>query len=156
MFAAAAALWWIYFDLSGAAAKRRLAVEGGQGSKHGVHDFYLYVHLPLAISLAAVAVGLEHAVLHGADLRLAAETRWVLGIATGGYLLSAAIMQAQLSRRVRGALLWPGAGVPLALLIAVLDLSPTVTMGTLSAVLAAGVLTGFLLHRRGEVRTAKA
>jgi len=155
-FVAAAALWWIYFDLSGGAAKRRLADEEGQVSKHGVHDFYLYVHLPLAISLAAVAVGLEHAVQHGADLHLAPETRWVLGIATGGYLLSAAIMQAQLSRQVRAALLWPGAGVPLALLIALLDFSPAVTMGTLAAVLAAGVLTGFVLHRRGEVRTAKA
>jgi len=155
-FAAAAALWWIYFDLSGGAAKRRLAAEGDQVSKHGVHDFYLYVHLPLAISLAAVAVGLEHAVLHGADPHLTTETRWLLGIATAGYLLSAAIMQAQLSRRVRGAVLWPGAGVPLALLIALLDLSPTTTLGVLAAVLGSGVLTGFLLHRHGEVRTAKA
>jgi low temperature requirement protein LtrA len=154
-FAAAAALWWIYFDLSGGAAKRRLAAEGEQASKHGVHDFYLYVHLPLAISLAAVAVGLEHAVLHGADPHLAAGTRWVLGIATGGYLLSAAIMQAQLSRRVRGAVLWPGAGVPLALLIALLDLSPAITLAVLAAVLGGGVVAGFLLHRRGEVRTAK-
>lgn len=155
-FAAAAALWWIYFDLSGGAAKRRLAAEGDQVSKHGVHDFYLYVHLPLAISLAAVAVGLEHTVLHGADPHLTTGTRWVLGIATGGYLLSAAIMQAQLSRRVRGAVLWPGAGVPLALLIALLDLSPTTTLGLLAALLGSGVLAGFLLHRHGEVRTAKA
>ncbi|WP_433304839.1 low temperature requirement protein A [Actinoplanes sp. CA-030573] len=154
-FTAAAALWWIYFDLSGGAAKRRLAVEGGEISKHGVHDFYLYVHLPLAISLAAVAVGLEEVVVHGADAHLEAGTRWVLGIATAGYLLSSAVMQAQLSGRVRGAVLWPGAGVPLALLIVLLDLSPAVTMGLLAAVLIAGVVTGFVLHRRGEVRTAK-
>jgi low temperature requirement protein LtrA len=154
-FVAAAALWWIYFDLSGGAAKRRLAVEDGEVTKHGVHDFYVYVHLPLAISLAAVAVGLEHVVLHGADPHVDAGPRWVLGVAIGGYLLSAAVMQAHLSGRVRGAVLWPGAGMPLALLIALLDLSPIVTVGMLAAVLVAGVLTGFLLHRSGEVRTAK-
>jgi low temperature requirement protein LtrA len=153
-FVVAAALWWIYFDLSGGAAKRRLATEGDV-TKHGVHDFYVYVHLPLAVSLAAVAVGLEHAVLHGADDHLSAGTRWVLGIATAGYLLSAAVMQAQLGGRARGALLWPGAGVPLVLLIVLLDLSPALTMGLLAVVAVTGVLTGFLLHRSGEVRTAK-
>jgi hypothetical protein len=72
-----------------------------------------------------------------------------------GYLFSAAVMQAQLGRRVRGALVWPGAGVPLALVIAVLDLAPVATTGLLAAVLIAGVVTGFLLHRSGEVRAAK-
>jgi low temperature requirement protein LtrA len=154
-FVVAAALWWVYFDLSGGAAKRRLALEDEEVTKHGVHDFYVYIHLPLAVSLAAVAVGLEHAVLHGADDHLTAGTRWVLGIATAGYLLSAAVMQAQLGRRVRGALLWPGAGVPLVLLIALLDLAPIATVWLLAVVAVAGVVTGFLLHRAGEVRTAK-
>jgi low temperature requirement protein LtrA len=155
-FVVAAALWWIYFDLSGGAAKRRLAAEGDHAAKHGVHDFYVYVHLPLAVSLAAVAVGLEHAVLHGADDHLTAGTIWVLAIATAGYLLSAAVMQGWLGQRVRGAVLWPGAGVPLVLLIALLDLSPVVTVWLFAAVAVAGVGTGFLLHRSGEVRTAKA
>jgi low temperature requirement protein LtrA len=154
-FIVAAALWWIYFDLSGGAAKRRLAAEGDEVTKHGVHDFYVYVHLPLAVSLAAVAVGLEHAVLHGADDHLSAGTRWVLAIATAGYLLSAAVMQAQLGERIRGAVLWPGAGVPLALLIAALDLSPVLTVCLFAVLTVAGVLTGFVLHRKGEVRTAK-
>ncbi|MEV7621737.1 low temperature requirement protein A [Actinoplanes sp. NPDC089786] len=154
-FVVAAALWWIYFDLSGGAAKRRLTEEGDEVTKHGVHDFYVYIHLPLAISLAAVAVGLEHAVLHGADDHLTAGTRWVLGIATAGYLLSAAVMQAQLGGRVRGAVLWPGAGTPLAMLIALLDLSAVMTVVLFAALTAAGVVAGFLLHRSGEVRTAK-
>ena len=153
-FVSAVTLWWIYFDLAGGAAKRRLTAEGDV-TKHGVHDFYVYVHLPLAVSLAAVAVGLEHAVLHGADDHLSAGTRWTLGIATAAYLLSAAAMQAQVGGRVRGAVLWPGAGVPLVLLIALLDLSPRLTMGLFAAVLVAGVLAGFQLHRKGEVRTAK-
>jgi hypothetical protein len=41
------------------------------------------------------------------------------------------------------------------LVIAVLDLAPVATTGLLAAVLIAGVVTGFLLHRSGEVRTAK-
>ncbi|WP_250032769.1 low temperature requirement protein A [Paractinoplanes maris] len=154
-FTVAAALWWVYFDLSGGAAKRRLAAEGDAVTKHGVHDFYVYVHLPLAVSLAAVAVGLEHAVLHGADPHLSAGTRWVLGIAAAGYLLSAGLMQAHLGRSVRGSLIWPGAGMLLVLVVVLLDLSPVATVGLLAAVLVAGVLVGFQLHRAGEVRTAK-
>jgi low temperature requirement protein LtrA len=130
-------------------------MEDGEVTKHGVHDFYVYVHLPLAISLAAAAVGLEHVVLHGADPHVDAGPRWLLGIAISGYLLSAAVMQAHLSGSVRGAVLWPGAGILLALIIALLDLSPIFTVGVLAAGLVAGVLTGFLLHRSGEVRTAK-
>jgi low temperature requirement protein LtrA len=154
-FLVAAALWWVYFDLSGAAAKRRLTRDGDDVTKHGVHDFYIYSHLSLTISLVAVAVGLEHAVLHGGDTHLAPETRWLLGAAVAGYLLSAAAMQAKLGRRVRGAVVWPGAGVPLAVAITVLDLTPAAITGLLAAVLIAGVVTGFLLHRSGEVRTAK-
>ncbi|MEV4701964.1 low temperature requirement protein A [Actinoplanes sp. NPDC049316] len=154
-FVIAAALWWVHFDLSGGAAKRRLVEEGGDDTRQGVHDFYVYEHLPLAVSLAAVAVGLEHAVLHGADGHLATGTRWVLGIGAAGYLLSVALLQAGMSRQVRGALVWPGAGVPLALLIVALDLSPVPTLGLLAALTIAGVVAGFLLHRAGEVRTAK-
>ncbi|MGA5299464.1 low temperature requirement protein A [Nucisporomicrobium flavum] len=154
-FSVAAALWWVYFDLSGGAAKRRLVEEGGDDTRQGVHDFYVYEHLPLAVSLAAVAVGLEHAVLHGADDHLTAGTRWVLGIGAAGYLFSVALLQAGMSGQVRGALLWPGAGVPLALLVVALDLPPVPTLGLLAALTVAGVVAGFLLHRAGEVRTAK-
>lgn len=87
-FVVAAALWWSYFDLSGGAAKRRLVEEGADRTQQGVHDFYLYSHLPLALFLATTAVGLEHAVMHGTDEHLSAGTRWMLGIGLAGYLLS--------------------------------------------------------------------
>jgi low temperature requirement protein LtrA len=154
-FVIAAGLWWIYFDLSGGAAKRRLLEEGGGGTRQGVHDFYVYAHLPVAVSLAAVAVGLEHAVLHGADDHLSGGTRGVLAAGLGGYLLSNALMQGTLARRVGPALLWPGAGAPLVVLIAILDLPPVPTVGLMAAVVLAGVVTGFLQHRAGQVRTAK-
>jgi low temperature requirement protein LtrA len=154
-FVVAAALWWSYFDLSGGAAKRRLVEEGSDRTRQGVHDFYVYSHLPLALFLATTAVGLEHAVLHGGDDRLSVGTRWVLGVGLAGYLLSAALMQAVLGRRVRGSVVWPGAGAPLVLGVVALDLLPVLTMLLLAAVAFTGVLTGYFLHRAGKVRTAK-
>ncbi|WP_306210049.1 low temperature requirement protein A, partial [Actinoplanes sp. RD1] len=154
-FVVAVTLWWIYFDLAGGAAKRRLAEEGGEHTRQGVHDFYVYAHLPIAVALAAAAVGLEHAVLHGSDGHLSPGTRWVLALSLAGYLLGAAVLQAGLGRRIRGAFAWPGAGVPLVLLIVLLDLSPAVTLALLAGVLVAGVGAGFALHRSGEVRTAE-
>jgi low temperature requirement protein LtrA len=155
-FLAAAALWWSYFDLSGGAAKRRLVLQGGEHTRQGVHDFYVYAHLPVAVSLAAVAVGLEHAILHGAEDHLSAGTRAVLGAGLAGYLSSAAVIQAVLSRRWRVALVWPGLGVPLVLLVSLQPgLSPVVLVALCAAILVAGVITGVSQHRAGEVRVAK-
>jgi low temperature requirement protein LtrA len=153
-FLLAAALWWSYFDLSGGAAKRRL-VQEGERIHEGVHDFYVYAHLPVAVSLAAVAVGLEQAIAHGSDSHLAAGTRGVLGIGLAGYLLSAAVIQGVLSRRHRAALIWPGLGIPAIVVITMLDLSPAVLVGLYAAVLAAGVATGIHQHRQGEIKVAK-
>lgn len=152
----AASLWWSYFDLSGGAAKRRLVQEGGERTRQGVHDFYVYAHLPVALGLAAVAVGLEHAVLHGSDDHLSAGTRGVLGAGLAGYLLSATLIQAVLSRRYRAAVLWPGLGVPLILLITMwLNPPPAVLVALCAAVLVAGVATGVAQHRVGQIRVAK-
>lgn len=154
-FVAAAALWWSYFDLSGGTAKRRLLEEGHDRTQQGVHDFYVYAHLPVAVTLAAVAVGLEHAILHGSDDHLTAGTRGVLTAGIAGYLASATLIQAVLSGRVRPALIWPGLGVPLVLLAGSLDLAPPVQIGVMALILVAGVATGIAQHRAGEIRTAQ-
>ena len=154
-FVAAAALWWSYFDLSGGAAKRRLLEEGHDRTRQGVHDFYVYAHLPVAVSLAAVAVGLEHAILHGSDDHLTSGTRGVLAAGIAGYLASATMIQAVLSRRVRPALIWPGLGVPLVLLAGSLDLAPSIHLAAMALILVTGVATGIAQHRAGEIRTAR-
>jgi low temperature requirement protein LtrA len=154
-FVVGAALWWSYFDLSGGVAKRRLLQEGHDRTRQGVHDFYVYAHLPIALSLAAVAVGLEHAILHGAEDHLSAGTRGVLGVGLAGYLASATVIQAVLSHRVRAALIWPGLGVPLVLAVSLLDLPPSVVTGMLALIMVAGVATGVAQHRAGEIRTAQ-
>lgn len=153
-FVLAAALWWSYFDLSGGAAKRRLLEEGDGETSHGVHDLYVYAHLPIAISLAAVAVGLEHVIVHGADDHLPAATRVILGAGLAGYLLSAVVVQGVLSRRFRAALIWPGIGVPLALALAFVDLPPVAVVAAAATILVAGVATGLWQHKIGEIRTA--
>jgi low temperature requirement protein LtrA len=55
-FVAIAAAWWAYFDLGGAAGKRRLMADG-KDQESGVADAYIYGHLPLSLGLAAFAVG---------------------------------------------------------------------------------------------------
>ncbi len=50
-FLVAATVWWLYFDFSGGVAKRRLLEEDRETTRRGVHDLYLYAHLPLAIGL---------------------------------------------------------------------------------------------------------
>ena len=155
-FLVAASLWWSYFDLSGGAAKRRLVQEGGERTRQGVHDFYVYAHLPVALSLAAVAVGLEQSVLHGSEEHLSTGTRGVLGVGLAGYLLSATLIQAVLSRRYRAATVWPGLGAPLILVIVfLLNPSPVVLVALCAVVLVAGVATGVAQHRVGEIRVAK-
>ena len=153
-FVLSAALWWSYFDLSGGAAKRRLLEEDGENTRKSVHDLYVYAHLPIAVSLAAVAVGLEHAIAHGADDHLPAGTRVIVGAGLAGYLLSAMVVQGVLSRRFRPALVWPGLGVPFAAALAVIDLPPVAVIGAAATILVAGVATGLWQHKIGEFRTA--
>ncbi len=154
-FLVAVGLWWVYFDLAGGAAKRRLVQEGGEHTRQGVHDLYVYAHLPLAVSLAAVAVGLEHAVLHGGDDHLSTGTRWVLGISLAGYLASSALIQIVLARQTRAALLWPGSGVVLVLAVTAFDLYPPLLLGLLAAIVVLGVVAGIAQRDAGQIRTAK-
>ncbi|HEU4346756.1 MAG TPA: low temperature requirement protein A [Actinoplanes sp.] len=154
-FVAAAAIWWSYFDLSGGTAKRRLLEEGHGRTRQGVHDFYVYAHLPIALSLAAVAVGLEHAILHGSDDHLSAGIRGVLAAGVAGYLASATMIQAVLSPRIGPALVWPGLGVPLVVAVSLLDLRPAVLVALLALTLVAGVATAIAQHRAGEIQTAQ-
>ena len=154
-FLIAATLWWLYFDFSGGAAKRRLLEEDEDTTRRGVHDVYLYAHLPIAIGLAAAAVGLEHAVLHAGDPHLETAARLVLGGGVATYLASAALLQAGLGAGRRAALLWPGAGAPVALGLALLDLRAPLLLALLAALLLVGLVTGTAQQRTGRIRTAK-
>src|SRR5829696_2063144 len=73
-FVLAAALWWSYFDLAGARAKRLLNEVGGDRSDHP-HDVYIFGQLPLTLALAAIGAGIELAVVEGGRGEVPTGTR---------------------------------------------------------------------------------
>jgi low temperature requirement protein LtrA len=151
-FVIAVALWWMYFDLSGAAAKWRLQDEG-QRSRIGVHDRYVFAHLPLSAGLVTVGVGLEHAITEVADGAITPGTRWTLVGGVALYLISAMSLQA-LSERSLNRLLWPGLGVPVVLLAGVLTSGVTIVI-VLAVILVTGVIAGLARRETGDLPTAE-
>jgi low temperature requirement protein LtrA len=112
-FSVAAALWWVYFDQTRTTTKRGL-LEAGEVSQTGVHDLYLFLHLPIAISLMAVAVGLEQLVEDGGLGDGAASGRWLVAGGTAAFLLSAGLLQGVLVGRRSAAFPAVAAGAALA------------------------------------------
>jgi low temperature requirement protein LtrA len=100
-FVAVAALWWIYFDLGGAAGKRNL-VEEGDDQESGVADAYIYGHLPLILGLSVAAIGVEQFIVH-AENGLPATGRWALPAGVTLYLIGVV----NTARTRRPVSLWP-------------------------------------------------
>ncbi len=56
----AATLWWVYFDVTAIVAERRLsATEEGRERNEMARDSYSYLHLPMIVGIALLAVGLK-------------------------------------------------------------------------------------------------
>lgn len=56
----AAALWWVYFDVTAIVAERRLSgIEEGRERNEIARDSYSYLHLPMVAGIALLAVGLK-------------------------------------------------------------------------------------------------
>jgi low temperature requirement protein LtrA len=56
----AAALWWVYFDVTAIVAERRLSsTEEGRERNEMARDSYSYLHLPMVAGIALLAVGLK-------------------------------------------------------------------------------------------------
>ena len=95
-FAVAAAMWWIYFDITAPSSTRELneaddqddspddddAADGG-GAGDTRHDLFVYAHLPLTLGIVVAGVGLEGLVVHPDTPGPSAAT-WVFasGVAT--------------------------------------------------------------------------
>lgn len=151
-FVVAVAFWWLYFDLSGAAAKRGVQDEG-QRARISVHDRYVFAHLPLAAGLVAVGVGIEHAITDLAHGDLWTGTRWTLIGGAVLYLSASAALQA-LSERSPMWLLWPGLGVPVVLAIGAWVPANAVLV-LLALTLVTGVITGLARRETGALPTAE-
>lgn len=90
-------LWWIYFDLVDSSPLQ--AVKLGRPR---ISLLWLYIHLPLAVGLTAIGVGVEHVVSKEAGITLLDAERWLFCGAVALCLTAlAAINQMTCSRRNR-------------------------------------------------------
>jgi low temperature requirement protein LtrA len=153
-FVAVAAMWWLYFDLGGAAGKRNL-IDDGDDQESGVADAYVYGHLPLMLGLAVFAVGIEQFILHPGD-DLSAAARWALHGGTTLVLIGTAAIVSGTAGSWRAAWPWPAIAIPaVAASGAALRLVPAATIALSAAVLIATVLAGVRQQRRGRLDTTE-
>ncbi len=138
----AAALWWVYFDVTAIVAERRLqrAAEGRERNELA-RDSYSYLHFPMVAGIALLAVGVKHTL---ADVSTPLRTVPAVALLGGAALYLLAHVAFRL--RNMGTL----SGRRLLCALALLALIPAVRALTLSslatlAVLAAG-MTALILY----------
>jgi low temperature requirement protein LtrA len=149
-FVLAAALWWSYFDLAGARAKRLLNEVGGERSDRS-HDVYVFGQLPLTLALATVGAGIELAVVQSGEGEVPVGTRLLLAGGVAVYLASMALTDSGMSRGTRRGWWWPLAAAVLAGLDAVLELPAVVVVGGLALLLLAVVVLGSVERSTGRL-----
>ena len=149
-FVLAAALWWSYFDLAGARAKRLLDEVGGERSE-GSHDTYVFAHLPLTLGLAAVGAAIELAVVESGEGEVPTVTRLLLAGGVALYLVSATAADVGMSRRTRRGWWMPLAAAVVAAVDATVELSAVVVVGALAALMVAVVVTGLVERSTGRL-----
>jgi low temperature requirement protein LtrA len=149
-FVLAAALWWSYFDLAGARAKRLLEEVGGERSDRS-HDVYVFGQLPLTLALATVGAGIELAVVQSGAGEVPAGTRLLLAGGVAVYLVSMALTDSGMSRGARKGWWWPLAAAALAGVDAVLELPAVVVVGALAALIVAVVVVGTAERSTGRL-----
>jgi low temperature requirement protein LtrA len=154
-FVLAAALWWSYFDLAGARAKRLLDEAGEVASDHS-HDVYVFAQLPLTLALATVGAGLELAVVQSGQGDVPPGTRLLLAGGVVVYLLAGTVTDAGMSRRARRGWWWPLAAAAVAGLDALLDLPAVVIVGALAALLVTVVAVGTVERATGRLPVSPA
>jgi low temperature requirement protein LtrA len=149
-FVLAAALWWSYFDLAGARAKRLLNAAGGESSNLR-HDVYVFGHLPLSMALAFVGVGIELAVVESGAGEVPAGTRLLLAGGVAVYLAAVTGTDTGMSERTRRGWWWPLLAAAIAALDAVLELPAVVVVGGLAALMVGVVLVGTVQRSAGRL-----
>jgi low temperature requirement protein LtrA len=154
-FVLAAGLWWSWFDLAGARAKRLLSEAGGESSGHA-HDVYVFGHLPLVLALATVGAGVQLAVEESGAGEVPTGTRLLLAGGVALYLLSAALTASAMAQRPRGRWWWPVAAAVVAALDAALQLPAVAVVGALAALVVAVVVVGTVERVTGRLAVEEA
>lgn len=149
-FVLAAALWWSYFDLAGAGAKRLLAETDGRRSSI-THDAYVYGQLPLALALAAVGVGIEHAILESTRDETPTGTRTLLAGGVAVYLAAVSLTNTGMARTWRSGWWAPSFAALVALADILVALPAIVVVAALAVVLVVVVVVGTVQEARGRL-----
>lgn len=146
-FAAAAAIWWIYFDTLDSTILRR-SVAAGQ--------VYLYAHLPLLAGLAAAGAGVEIAIEDAAHGSLTEGARWALFGGLAVCLAAMTVIHVTATRAVRERDLWLRIVVALgAVVVAAVTVSAFIAVGVV-VVLLSGLVAVELGHEEhGSERAAQ-
>jgi low temperature requirement protein LtrA len=91
-FVLAAAMWWVHFDTSAAAGADALQDDDSDDQAGGSRqDLFVYAHLPLAMGVVAVGVGVEELVLHPQDL-MPSPGAWILAAGLVLFLVGAGLI----------------------------------------------------------------
>lgn len=130
-FGVAAAMWWIYFDITAPSSTRQLEAEdeddaapsdgtaqGGQAAD-ARHDVFVYAHLPLTLGIVVAGVGLEELVVHPDTPGPSAAT-WVFASGLALFFGGVTLVISGTARSVRAVWPWPAAAIPLVLIAALL------------------------------------
>ena len=151
-FVLAAGLWWICLDLAGTAAKKLLLEHGGAGRV--ATDIWFYGHLPLALGLAAIGVGIEQVILETAKADTTGQTRTLLGGGVALVLVTVSATNSAMSRGGSGGWWWPTLAAAVAAADALLDLPALLVVGALAVLITIVVVTGTIQQVRGRVEVA--
>jgi low temperature requirement protein LtrA len=124
-FVIAAALWWTYFDTtaaSSAATLQRLddqddLQEGAAADER--HDLFVYGHLPLALGVVMVGIGVEDLVVHP-TAALPSAGGWTLAGGLALFLAGSALILGGSRHSWRAVWPWPVAAIPIVLAAAAL------------------------------------
>ena len=144
----AAALWWVYFDVTAIVAARRLArTHEGRERNEIARDSYSYLHFPMVAGIAMLAVGLKRTLIDvGGPLKTVPAAALLGGAAM--YLLAHVAFRLRNVHTLSVRRL-VCAGILLALVPAGAALPALLTLGLL-----AGVLVGLIAYE--AIRYAEA
>jgi low temperature requirement protein LtrA len=112
-----AALWWIYFDTTAASSAAALPErDEHDGDAAGAtaddrHDLFVYGHLPLALGIVMVGIGVEDLVVHP-DAELPSPGSWTLAAGLVLFLVGCALVLGGSRHSWRAIWPWPIAAVP--------------------------------------------
>ena len=148
-FVLAAGLWWVCLDLAGTAAKKLLLEHGGAGRV--ATDIWFYGHLPLALGLAAIGVGIEQLILETAKPDTTGETRTLLCGGVALVLAAVSATNSAMSRNWSGGWWWPMLAAAVAAADGLLDLPAVPVVSALAVLIAVVIVTGTIEQLRGRV-----